>query len=253
MFFKPTLTLAAFALSIVANIPFVAFPAHAQSKANLIDFVVLNDGHNIKERDTYESKLTPISAKYGAKVIHSYDITSHLAGPIKGVVRINVWEFSDPSTFEKIGADPTYQALIPSRGRIHDMRNLTLYTGSEIENRGPVQDGVVLVDLVVMKEGYGNAERDVYESKMRPLAAKYGFELMASYAIGKKLSGTGPQQPLRLNLWRVENPDTMTKLSADADYIALASTRNKIHDFSKLTMFYARSRSRSSVAASQAP
>lgn len=243
MFIKPTLKLAAFALSMVAGASLGTLPAHAESKANLIDFVVLNDGYNIEDRNAYEIKLAPISAKYGAKVVHSYDITSHLSGPLKNVVRVNVWELSDHSAFKKIGADPSYQALVPSRDRVHNMKKLALYTGNEIKNNGPIKDGVILVDLVVMNDGYGNAERDAYESKMVPLAAKYGFELISSYAIKKKLSGTGPQQPLRLNLWRVEDPSTMKKLSADADYKALEGVRSKIHDFSKLTMFYAQSRS----------
>ena len=243
MFIKATPMSVIMSLLVVVGISYGAQPLHAGVATNLIDFVVLKDGHGIEERNTYEFKMSPIAAKYGAKIIHSYDITSHLSGPLKEAVRVNVWKMPNAAAFKKIGSDSAYQALVASRDLIHDMKKLTLYMGNEIQNNGPIKDGVILVDLVVMKDGYGNKERDVYESKMAPLAAKYGFEIAASYAINKKLGGAGPQRPLRLNLWRVKDPSTMKKLSADADYIALASIRNEIHDFSKLTMFYAQPRS----------
>lgn len=239
MFIKKYAISAIFAFSILLA---TAYSSHA-ARINLIDFVVLNPSHTLEERNEYEIKLAPIAAKYGAKVIHSYDITAHLAGPMKQPLRISVWDLPDQSTFEKVGSDPDYKALIAGRDLIHNMKEMTLYFANEIQNNGPITHKKILVDLVVMQEGYADKERNDYEEKMAPLASKYGFEIAASYNIQKKLGGTGPEKPLRLNLWQINDPKKMDMLSADPDYMALAPQRNKIHDFSNLSMFFAQPRS----------
>ena len=110
MFIKSTLVPGILAVSMIVGLSFGSQSVHADVTTNLIDFVFLNDGHSIDERNAYELKLSPIAAKFGAKVVHSYDITSHLAGPLKGAVRVNVWEMPEPSPRQPYSRPPTLRS-----------------------------------------------------------------------------------------------------------------------------------------------
>lgn len=208
-------------------------------QANLIDFIVLNEGIDIGERNAYEAALKPIAARYGAEVVHSYDVKEHLAGKMPTSVRVNIWNLDNVDALGAVDKDADYRAMIPNRDRVHDLSALTLYKARETVNAGPITEGSVLVDLVVMNEGFGAEERDAYEAKMAPLAAKYGYTIHASYEIDQKIGGNGPEKPLRLILWRGDNPDALGSLSEDADYIALENERQRLFDFSQLTLFMA--------------
>lgn len=211
----------------------------AAEQVNLIDFVVLNNGIDVSERDAYEAALKPIAAKYGAKVGHSYDLVAHLAGQMASAMRINVWELDDLSALGAVDQDAEYKAMIPDRDRIHDLSALTLYTGRETSNAGPITQGFVLVDLVVMNDGFGATERDSYEARMAPLAQRYGYTIRASYEIDQKIGGDGPENPLRLILWHGDNPDALGALTKDPEYMSLEDERQKLFDFSQLSLFMA--------------
>jgi uncharacterized protein (DUF1330 family) len=209
---------------------------------NLIDFVVMNDAVSIEARNQYEAALKPIAARHGARVVHSYDLQAHLAGPMPEAVRINVWAFADPKALAHVSADPEYAALVPMRDSVHNMKALTLYMAQPIRDTGPIEEGVILVDLVSMADGAGDAERDAYEAKMAPLAAGQGFEVHSAFRTLEKIGGTGPLSPLRLNLWSGQDPEGLARLNADPDYQALAPERDAITDFSQLALFMAKPR-----------
>ncbi len=217
---------------------------HANENAphRLIDFVVLKDATALAERNAYEAKMAPIAEQYGARVIHSYDITGHIAGPMEEAVRLNVWAFSEPDALAKLNEDARYQALVPVRDRIHDMEALTLYLAENIRDGGPITDGVILVDLVAMTKGNGDAERDAYEAKMAPIAKRYGFEVVSSFRISQKLAGEGPDSAMRLSLWEGQSPDGLQQLNTDPGYVALAEERDRITDFANLALFMAEPR-----------
>ena len=216
----------------------VAGTANAE-QANLIDFIVLNDGIDISERDAYEAALKPIAARYGAEVVHSYDVLNHMTGGMAQSVRVNIWNLDDMGAIGSVDKDPDYQDMVPNRDRIHDLSALTLYTATETVNAGPITEGFVLVDLVVMNDGFGASERDAYEASMAPIAEKYGYTIQASYEIDQKIGGDGPASPLRLILWKGDNPDALGALTQDPAYMALEDDRQKLFDFSQLTLLMA--------------
>ncbi len=229
-------------IAAAAVTPFIGAAYASGDVFNLIDFVVLNDAVSIEARNQYEAVLEPVAARYGARVVHSYDLQAHLAGPMPEAVRINVWQFADPKALANVSADPDYAALVPTRDRVHNMEALRLYMAQPIRDAGPIEEGVILVDLVSMADGAGDAERDAYEAKMAPLAAKQGFEVHSAFRILEKIGGKGPRSPLRLNLWKGQDPEGMARLSADPEYQALASERDAITDFSRLALFMAKPR-----------
>lgn len=204
---------------------------------HLVTFVVLGEGQTLEARKKYEAALRPIAERHGAEIAHAYDLFTHLSGTMDDAVRLRVWDLPGPETIEAINADPEYKALIAQRDAIHDMAALPLYLATSIADEGQVSDAPVLVDLVVMNEPYGTDVRDAYEAAVEPIAARYGLEKVAAFAIARKLAGEGPEHALRLNIWRLGDSEGMKRLGQDPDYKALEDERNLFHDFSQLTLF----------------
>lgn len=223
------------AISLISFMTATAVPAE---NFNLIDFVVLKGGDETG-RAKYEEKVGEIAARYGAEVIHTYNVQAHLAGPMKDTYQVNVWGFDEQDTLEKVASDPDYKELIPARNEIYDLSKLTMYLGEPIQGAEAIREGTVLLDLVSMQDGYGADARDAYEDKILPLAERYGFKLVASHGVIQKIGGTGPDNPLRLNLWQVADPSSMQALTNDPVYQALEEERQRITNFDDLTLFLA--------------
>jgi len=210
--------------------------AHADT-LYLLDFVVMNEGYGIEERNNYEAMIEPISAKYGAKIIRSYDLKQHLGGAIPNAIRFNVWEVPE-GAMQKLQQDPDYQALVAYRDRIHSMNDGSLFMATEsLGNREPTTD-TIMVDLVVMQDGYGLTEREAYERKIVPIGAKYGVEKFATYDIVQKMAGAAPDG-LRVNLWAVPDPSAMAMANSDPDYQKQIPNRDQIHKMDLVTLFFA--------------
>ncbi len=99
---------------------------------------------------------------------------------------------------------------------------------------------LVLVDLVVMNEGHSLSEREEYEAAILPIAERYGMERFGSYEIVQHLNGKA-EDAIKLNLWHLPSPEAMQQLGQDADYQALETMRNELHDFNQLTLYTAKS------------
>ncbi|MEO1407436.1 MAG: hypothetical protein AAFV54_13235, partial [Pseudomonadota bacterium] len=135
-------------LAVTAMLPFTAFAGNSY----LIDFVVMNEGYGLEERDNYEAIVARIASRYGMEKVRAYDLTQHLGGGLPTASRLNVWEVPE-GAMQKLGADPDYQAIIPYRDRIHNMKEVSLFmAGETLGGREPTAD-TILVDLVVMKGG----------------------------------------------------------------------------------------------------
>ena len=233
-------------LTIIAVLVVFMTPAlaGAQTKTGftptyLIDFVVLNEGKTIEERLEYERKITPVIKKYGAVKDQAYNLHTFIAGPPKEAVQLNIYAMPGPGTLQKVSSDPDYQQHVPFRNEVHNMQALTMYTGEAIANAGQINNQHILVDLVVMNDGYGHPERFEYESKMRDIARKHGATLINSFDIDQKLGGIGPDKALKLNLWALESPEVMVALSSDPAYKALAPYRDQFHDMKNITLYMA--------------
>lgn len=213
-----------------------------QSKHGLVllDFVVMNSKFGDKERDAYEREVAPIAARYGMKMIQSYKLEKFLNGSIpKNTARLNLWDVPSPETLKKLSQDQDYQALIPHRNKIHAMQNVTLFFAEPVLDPGQLKSHWVLVDLVVLNEGYALKDREAYTSTVGGIAADYGMVRASSFRVTKQLAGP-KQEAVELNLWTLPSPESMGKLSKDARYQAQIAERNKIHNMSKLSMFLAK-------------
>ena len=214
-------------------------PAMAQDKTIMLDFVVLNRGADLEDRLEYEQLIRPVTQRHGMSVLHQYNLDAHLGGSLKNAARLLIWEMDSPAALQAVLEDPDYIPHTDRRDDIHNMRALTLYMGGSAQDEGQVSDAAVLVDLVVMNDGFGAEERAAYEALIEPIAAKHGLTRIATFPIGAKANGRGPDDPLQLNLWRVEDPAGLQALFADPEFAAHVDRRNQLHDFDELTLFLA--------------
>ena len=216
--------------------PGVAF---AQEKTIMLDFVVLNNGVELQERIDYEELIRPVTERHGMSVLHRYNLDAHLDGALEDAARLLIWEMDSPAALQAVLEDPEYVPHTGQRDEIHNMRALTIYMGGSAQDEGQITDTAVLVDLVVMNDGFGAEERAEYEASIEPIAARHGLTKIATFPIGAKAAGRGPETPLQLNLWRVEDPAGLQALFADPEFATHVDRRNELHNFDELTLFLA--------------
>lgn len=152
---------------------------------------------------------------------------------------MNIWELPSPVVMGKIANDPAYKALISHRDGIHNMDAVTLYFAENIFDTGDqVSSDKIMVDLVVMNEGYGKEDRDYYCSKIDEVGRKYGVNKKQSYQITKKIAGNGPEA-LRLNIWKLDDPTAFMHINKDAGYQKWIPLRDQIHNMSAVSIYMA--------------
>lgn len=95
-----------------------------------------------------------------------------------------------------------------------------------------------MLDFVFLNEGQSLAKRDAYNSLARPVASRHGVELMASF--DAKLVMFGPKDLDRFDLWTVPAPGAVAAWGNDPDYKKMAAVSQEVHDFSQLTLYFAR-------------
>lgn len=229
---------------LLALASFSATVSAQQAKSNLvmIELTVLKDGYGQKDRDVYISKTAPVVKRYGMKKADSYQIMQRLmgAGP-ENVLELDLWELPSPDAMQKLGSDKQYQANVPFRDKVHDMSALTLYMAKKkFDSSRPIHSAAVMVELVVLNDGYGQKERDEYFEKTEKVAAKYGIRRFRSYQILQYVMGAGPKDALELNLWELPDPEALQKLGSDPDYQANVALRDRIHNMAILTLYMAK-------------
>ncbi|NMH86857.1 hypothetical protein [Flavivirga algicola] len=205
----------------------------------MIDFVVLNDGFTIKDRNKYEKKVIKITKKYGMKIQQSYKLNKHMKGDLIGAIKLNIWILPNANVLKELSKDEDYLEMVAYRNEIHNMNAVTIYMAESETNLGQLKGENIFVDLVVMNDGYGNVERDVYEDKILPVAENYGMHLKNVFNIREYKMGMGPKNAIRLNIWEIEDPKKMKELGEDKHYIEHVPFRNKIHNMSALTLYLA--------------
>jgi uncharacterized protein (DUF1330 family) len=98
---------------------------------------------------------------------------------------------------------------------------------------------LVFVDFVVMSEGHGLDERDIYDAKATPIAARHGVKRFASFDIVQHLLTPG-LKPQRLDLWLLPSLEALKAWGDDPEYHALLAYRDKVHDMRALTLYFAK-------------
>lgn len=213
--------------------------AQSTDELVLVDVVVMNPGHTLAEREAYEAAVLPIAEKYDMEKTDSYEVVQHLNGKAKDAIKVNLWDLPSPQAMKQLNQDPEYQALESERQKLHNFNQLTLYTAKPVQDAAEEDGDLILVDMVVMNPGFGIEEREEYEAKVLPIAARYGMERTHSYKTADYLNGS-IEDVVKVNLWRLPDAEAMEKLNQDPEYQALEAERNRLHNFNELTLYLAK-------------
>lgn len=101
-------------------------------------------------------------------------------------------------------------------------------------------DQLYMLDFVFMSKGHTLADRDKHNQKARPIASRYGVNLVASLDALARFAG--PKGLARLDIWTLPNQSALSSWGADTDYKKIEPNARKIHDFKQLTLYLSRER-----------
>jgi len=234
-------------LWLLAVLILVASPAQAQQKAKpkkqlvFVDFVVMSEGHGLKERAAYDAKADPIAARYGIKRFASLDIVQNVVSQNFRPVRLDLWLLPSPQALSAWSKDPDYKALLPYRNCVHDMKALTLYFAVPALPLRKVKKAHYMIELQTMGPGFDAKTFAAYEKKSDLIAELYAVRRVAALSLSKKIIGAGPSGQ-RLNVWYLPNEGNFKAWGNNKDFKALVPVRQKLFDMSTYTMLIARGR-----------
>lgn len=92
----------------------------------LFDVIYLNEGKDASEAVAYFERVAVIAQKYGLVRLNTYRVTKNMRGIIQQPALINIWRMDSPDAMQKMGADPAYQKLVPTRDALFDMAKVSL-------------------------------------------------------------------------------------------------------------------------------
>lgn len=91
---------------------------------------------------------------------------------------------------------------------------MALFQSGLAQNGEAIDDGLLMIDFMALKEGKSIKDRDKYDKWIRRIAKRYGMETVQSYELGKNLSGL-LDNAAKLNIWRLPNKEALKQLGAD--------------------------------------
>jgi hypothetical protein len=98
----------------------------------LFDVIYLQEGHEAQEAVDYFEKVSAISKRHGLVRLKTYRIDKALKGVIAQPTLINLWRMDRPDAMQKMGADPEYQRLVPTRDALFDMGRVSILMGAPL-------------------------------------------------------------------------------------------------------------------------
>ncbi len=97
---------------------------------------------------------------------------------------------------------------------------------------------LVMADFVVMSEGHGLTERDNYDARATPIAARYGIKRLASLDVLHNFTMKGFKVK-RLDLWLLPSVKALQAWGDDPEYKALLPYRDRVHDMKVTSLYFA--------------
>ncbi len=90
-----------------------------------------------------------------------------------------------------------------------------------------------MLDIIDLQPGVSLAQAKEYFSQIRPIAAKYGAEILSSWHVDGKIMG--PIEPRLVNLWRI-SADSLKSIGQDRDYQSLQGLRDRAFKMNELQL-----------------
>ncbi|MDP6707795.1 MAG: hypothetical protein QF893_15735 [Alphaproteobacteria bacterium] len=213
----------------------------APKQVIFVDFVVLNEGQGLKDRDAYDIKALPIAARHGIKRFASLDIKHVVRTPGLKPQRLDLWLLPSPQALNAWAADPEYKALIAQRDEVHDMKALTLYLAVPARPMTEFGKHHYLIEIQKTGSGFSRELFANYEKKSDQIAAPYAIRRVAVLNMAKKLLGIGPAGQ-RLNIWHLPNEQNFSAWGKNKEFKALGPVRQQLFDLPQYLMLIAQGR-----------
>ncbi|MEO1200874.1 MAG: hypothetical protein AAFX39_16905 [Pseudomonadota bacterium] len=195
----------------------------------MLDFVFLNDGYTLEDRDAFNRVSEQIAARYGIARIASLDPVAVTDGP-EDIARVDIWRLPSQQAVADWNEDPDFQALQPRLGQVHDLNNLTLYFAEEIL-APQIQPGTYYhLELFTFSETQFDPEGFIsYVQSVDAIGIDHGIARTGSFGSITRFFGGGPDADW-LNLYRVPGPEQYNAMGTDPRMVELRSTRNTLFD-----------------------
>lgn len=232
----------AFAFKINNSIYYSNNPIQENSNLRIIELVTLNKNYNITDHFDYHKLIKPVMDKFGLITLNNFEVEKKFKGAsADNVAMIGVYSVRSMEDMNKIFADKNYLQNVEKRDKIHDMTNMTLFLAKPVFEKAFDKSKTVLMDFVVMTDGFGAEERDNYFSKLEEFGKKHGLKRFASYEVIQFMGGKGPKDVTLVNFYEA-GPETMKNLSGDSEYqTQMIPVRDKIFNMDELTVFMTKS------------
>lgn len=193
----------------------------------MLDFVFLNPGQTIADREAYNAQAAPIAARHGVIHFASLDPLNILQGP-SDLVRLDLWHLPSLDALTAWGNDPDYNALRAQVLQVHDMQALTLYMAEEVMRPEITLGAAYHLDLLTFADEAWN--RDIFITYIQAIdavAERHGIFRTASVGGLAKFAGDGPTADW-MHMYVLPGPDEYANMLQDPTYIDLGGLRDTI-------------------------
>jgi hypothetical protein len=110
---------------------------------------------------------------------------------------------------------------------------------SDLRSASSESQNLRLLALLPMKPGFGPGDHDAYELRIGPIASAHGMARQSAYTVQQFLGGPGPQDASTFGVWTLATPNSMAEVVSDPRYKDQMSSRDRVHDMARMTMFLA--------------
>lgn len=193
----------------------------------MLDFVFLNDGITLEDRDAFNAKSSEIAGRYGIAHIATLDPLAITDGP-QDLDRVDIWTVPSQDAWLAWGEDADFKALHAELAKVHDLDNLTLYFASEVAPPMIAPGQAYHLELFTfVEEGFDFDAFATYVQTVDQIAADHGIQRRASLGGLVKIIGSGPNADW-LNLYSVPGPNEYDAMAKDPRNDALDGAREAL-------------------------
>lgn len=212
----------------------------AQQPTHLVALLPMQAGYGPDDHDAYEARIRPLAEEHGMALDAAYTVNKFLGGNgPREASTVGIWSLGSAQSLQALMSDPRYQAQVEYRDRIHDMSNTPMYLAKrEFSGSQPSSGHVLLVGVLAMNQGYDFNAHDAYEKTIAPISARYGMRIYRSYRVLQKMGVPSIDNVVAVNIWELPNPEALSRVMSDPDYVAQIPVRNRIHNMKATTMYF---------------
>ncbi|GEM_PF-3775175 len=221
--------------------------AQKAEELRLIELVTLNKGFSLEQHLSYGEEIEHILNRYGMSNEQNFRVVQKASGTIADeVAKVGIFKLSSPQAMQGIFSDKEYlEQKVPKRDKIHNMARMTFLMAKPVMEKNFDSSKTVVMDFVVMNEGYDTKERDSYFKKLvSKYGKRHGLKRFASYEVIQFMRGVGPKGVSLVNFYTIEK-ETLQNLTTDPEYVKkMVPWRDRIFDMNELSVLVTQSTSK---------